>query len=93
MAESALSIHRELVRLTALRARRPPHLPHASPARPPRADGAVAGPAEGPLQHVVAAVSVAALAYRVCPEAETEIAQKALATAGEISDRMALVAG
>ncbi|WP_405631849.1 hypothetical protein OG933_39375 [Streptomyces sp. NBC_00016] len=42
---------------------------------------------------MVAAVSVAALAYRVCPEAETEIAQKALATAGEISDRMALVAG
>ncbi|WUP39388.1 hypothetical protein OHU10_02290 [Streptomyces europaeiscabiei] len=44
-------------------------------------------------KQVVAAVSVAAPACRVHPEAETEIAQKVLTTAGDISDRMAVAAG
>ena len=41
---------------------------------------------------VVAAVSVAALASRLYPEAEAEVAQKLLTTAGEISERLALAA-
>ncbi|WP_189265482.1 IclR family transcriptional regulator [Streptomyces fuscichromogenes] len=41
---------------------------------------------------VVAAVSVAALASRLYPEAEAEVAQKVLAVAGEISERLALAA-
>ncbi len=42
---------------------------------------------------MVAAVSVVAPACRVHPEAETEIAQKVLTTAGDISDRTAVAAG
>ncbi|GAA3767650.1 IclR family transcriptional regulator [Streptomyces phyllanthi] len=53
----------------------------------------VAAPIRDENKNVVAAVSVAALASRVYPEAEAEIAQKVLATAQEISDRMAVVAG
>lgn len=53
----------------------------------------IAAPIRDENEQVVAAVSVAALASRVYPEAETEIAQKVLATAVEISDRMAVVAG
>ncbi|MEV3914653.1 IclR family transcriptional regulator C-terminal domain-containing protein [Streptomyces canus] len=53
----------------------------------------IAAPIRDENKQVVAAVSVAALASRVYPEAETEIAQKVLATAQEISDRMAVVAG
>ncbi|MFK4099307.1 IclR family transcriptional regulator [Streptomyces sp. NPDC019531] len=53
----------------------------------------IAAPIRDENKQVVAAVSVAALASRVYPEAETEIAQKVLATAAEISDRMAVVAG
>jgi DNA-binding IclR family transcriptional regulator len=53
----------------------------------------IAAPIRDENKQVVAAVSVAALASRVYPEAETEIAQKVLATAVEISDRMAVVAG
>lgn len=41
---------------------------------------------------VVAALSVAALASRLHPEAEAEVAQKLLAMAGEISERLALAA-
>ncbi|MDN3028055.1 hypothetical protein [Streptomyces sp. S.PB5] len=41
----------------------------------------------------MAAVSVAALASRVYPEAEAEIAQKVQRTAREISERMTVVAG
>ena len=44
-------------------------------------------------KQVVAAVSMAAPACRVHPEAETEIAQKVLTTAGDICDRMAVAAG
>ena len=50
-------------------------------------------PQARPVIEVLAAVSVAALASRVYPEAEAEIAQKVLATAGEISERMVVVAG
>jgi DNA-binding IclR family transcriptional regulator len=53
----------------------------------------IAAPIRDEHGHVVAAVSVAALASRAYPEAEVEIAQKVLATSGEISDRMTLVAG
>ncbi|SHH38693.1 IclR family transcriptional regulator [Streptomyces sp. 3214.6] len=53
----------------------------------------IAAPIRDENKQVVAAVSVAALASRVYPEAEAEIAQKVLATAHEISDRMAVVAG
>ncbi|KUM81300.1 IclR family transcriptional regulator [Streptomyces griseorubiginosus] len=53
----------------------------------------IAAPIRDENKQVVAAVSVAALASRVYPEAETEIAQKVLATAQEISERMAVVAG
>ncbi|MFD9331752.1 IclR family transcriptional regulator [Streptomyces sp. NPDC060065] len=53
----------------------------------------IAAPIRDENKQVIAAVSVAALASRVYPEAETEIAQKVLATASEISDRMAVVAG
>lgn len=53
----------------------------------------IAAPIRDENKQVVAAVSVAALASRVYPEAETEIAQKVLTTADEISDRMAVVAG
>ncbi len=41
---------------------------------------------------VMAAVSVAALASRLYPEAEAEVAQKLLTTAAEISERLALAA-
>ncbi|KUO12959.1 IclR family transcriptional regulator [Streptomyces griseoruber] len=53
----------------------------------------IAAPIRDENKQVVAAVSVAALASRIYPEAETEIAQKVLTTADEISDRMAVVAG
>jgi DNA-binding IclR family transcriptional regulator len=53
----------------------------------------IAAPIRDENKQVVAAVSVAALASRVYPEAEAEIAQKVLATAQGISDRMAVVAG
>ncbi|MDG5809411.1 IclR family transcriptional regulator [Streptomyces ossamyceticus] len=53
----------------------------------------IAAPIRDENKQVIAAVSVAALASRVYPEAETEIAQKVLATAQEISERMAVVAG
>lgn len=53
----------------------------------------IAAPIRDENKQVIAAVSVAALASRIYPEAETEIAQKVLATAVEISDRMAVVAG
>ncbi len=53
----------------------------------------IAAPIRDVSKQVVAAVSVAALASRVYPEAEAEIAQKVLATAQEISDQMAIVAG
>ncbi|MFF7986888.1 IclR family transcriptional regulator [Streptomyces sp. NPDC007901] len=53
----------------------------------------IAAPIRDENKQVVAAVSVAALASRVYPEAEAEIAQKVLATAGEISERMVVVAG
>ncbi|MGW4214476.1 IclR family transcriptional regulator [Lentzea sp. NPDC004789] len=53
----------------------------------------IAAPIRDEDEHVVAAVSVVALASRVYPEAETEIAQNVLATAQEISDLIAVVAG
>jgi len=53
----------------------------------------IAAPIRDEHGHVTAAVSVAALASRVYPEAEGEYAQKVLATAREISDRMTVVAG
>ncbi|SPF02801.1 IclR family transcriptional regulator [Streptomyces sp. MA5143a] len=53
----------------------------------------LAAPIRDENKQVVAAVSVAALASRIYPEAEGEIAQKVLSTAREISDRMAVVAG
>lgn len=53
----------------------------------------IAAPIRDENKQVVAAVSVAALASRVYPEAETEIAQKVLAAASKISDRMAMIAG
>lgn len=53
----------------------------------------IAAPIRDENENVVAAVSVAALASRVYPEAEAEIAQKVLTTAREISDRMTVIAG
>ncbi|MGW2047654.1 IclR family transcriptional regulator domain-containing protein [Streptomyces sp. NPDC001858] len=53
----------------------------------------IAAPIRNENEQVVTAVSVAALASRVYPEAEMEIAQKVLAAAAEISDRMAVVTG
>lgn len=53
----------------------------------------ISAPIRDADKQVVAAVGIAALASRIRPEAETEIAQKVLATAGEISVRMAVVAG
>lgn len=53
----------------------------------------IAAPIRNEEQQVAAAVSVAALASRVYPEAETEIAHKVLDAARGISERMAVVAG
>jgi IclR family acetate operon transcriptional repressor len=53
----------------------------------------IAAPIHDEKKQVVAAVSVAALASRVFPEAEAEIAGKVLDTARDISDRLAAVAG
>ncbi|MFE2423840.1 IclR family transcriptional regulator C-terminal domain-containing protein [Streptomyces hokutonensis] len=53
----------------------------------------ISAPIRDADKQVVAAVGIAALASRIRPEAETEIARKVLATAGEISHRMAVVAG
>ncbi|MDN3028345.1 IclR family transcriptional regulator [Streptomyces sp. S.PB5] len=53
----------------------------------------IAAPVRNEKEQVVAAVSVAALASRVYPEAEAEIAQKVQRTAREISERMTVVAG
>ena len=53
----------------------------------------IAAPIRDEQGHVVAAVSVAALASRVFPEAEGEFARKVLEAAREISDRLASVAG
>lgn len=53
----------------------------------------IAAPIRNDRKNVVAAVSVAALASRVYPEAEAEVAQRVLDTAREVSDRMAVVAG
>ncbi|WP_443050345.1 IclR family transcriptional regulator domain-containing protein [Streptomyces sp. NBC_00286] len=53
----------------------------------------IAAPIRDGNGHVVAAVSVAAFASRVYPEAEAGIAQKVLDTAREIGDRMTVVAG
>ncbi|GAA3901741.1 IclR family transcriptional regulator [Streptomyces lacrimifluminis] len=50
----------------------------------------ISAPIMAPDGQVTAAVSVAALASRVYPEAEAEFAQKVRATASEISDRLAL---
>ncbi|MFF4590329.1 IclR family transcriptional regulator [Streptomyces sp. NPDC001388] len=50
----------------------------------------IAAPITAPNGQVTAAVSVAALASRVYPEAEAEFAQKVRATASEISERLAL---
>ncbi|WP_019074031.1 IclR family transcriptional regulator [Streptomyces hokutonensis] len=53
----------------------------------------VAAPIRDAEERVVAAVSVAALASRVFPEAEAELAQKVLATARKITDRLTVVGG
>ncbi|MFD4604622.1 IclR family transcriptional regulator [Streptomyces sp. NPDC058464] len=53
----------------------------------------VAAPIRDDKQRVVAAVSIAALASRVFPEAESELARKVLATAQQISDRLITVGG
>ncbi|QFR01561.1 IclR family transcriptional regulator [Streptomyces phaeolivaceus] len=53
----------------------------------------IAAPVRDDAGAVVAAVSVAALATRVYPEAEAEIAQQVLGTAQKITDRMAAVSG
>ncbi|MFF3710806.1 IclR family transcriptional regulator [Streptomyces phaeochromogenes] len=53
----------------------------------------VAAPIRNDEQQVVAAVSVAALASRVFPEAEAELAQKVLTTAQRITDRLTTVGG
>jgi DNA-binding IclR family transcriptional regulator len=50
----------------------------------------IAAPITAPNGQVTAAVSVAALASRVYPEAETEFAQKVQATASKVSERLAL---
>ncbi|WP_128378987.1 IclR family transcriptional regulator [Streptomyces cavernae] len=52
----------------------------------------VSAPIRSQGGQVVAAVSVAALASRLYPEAEAEVAQKLLTTAAEISERLALAA-
>ncbi len=52
----------------------------------------IAAPIMDQNRRVTAAVSVAALASRVYPKAETELAQKAQATAGEITERLSLTA-
>ncbi|WP_105968201.1 IclR family transcriptional regulator [Streptomyces geranii] len=52
----------------------------------------IAAPIRSQGEQVVAAVSVAALASRLYPEAEAEVAQRVLAVAGEISERLALAA-
>jgi IclR family acetate operon transcriptional repressor len=53
----------------------------------------IAAPIRDENDHVIAAVSVAALASRVRPEAETGIVERVLATARDISERIATVAG
>jgi DNA-binding IclR family transcriptional regulator len=53
----------------------------------------VAAPIRDAEHKVVAAVSVAALASRVFPEAEAELAQKVLTTAQKITDRLIAVGG
>lgn len=53
----------------------------------------IAAPIRDGDGNVVASVSVAALASRLYPEAEAEVAQRVLGAAGEISDRMKVVAG
>ncbi|MGW1620819.1 IclR family transcriptional regulator [Streptomyces sp. NPDC002172] len=53
----------------------------------------VAAPIRNAERKVVAAVSVAALASRVFPEAEAELAQKVLTTAQRITDRLITVGG
>jgi DNA-binding IclR family transcriptional regulator len=50
----------------------------------------IAAPIKAPDGQVTAAVSVAALASRVYPEAEAEFAQKVRATASKISECLAL---
>lgn len=53
----------------------------------------IAAPIRDQDGQVVAAVSVAALASRVYPEAEADLAHRVLATAHDISERMTMVAG
>ena len=53
----------------------------------------IAAPIRDENSRVVAAVSVAALSSRVNPEAEAEIVKRVLATARDISERIATVAG
>lgn len=53
----------------------------------------VAAPVRDEHQQVVAAVSIAALASRVFPEAEAELAGKVQETAREISERLTAVGG
>ncbi|WP_200304739.1 IclR family transcriptional regulator [Streptomyces adelaidensis] len=53
----------------------------------------IAAPVRDEQKQVVAAVSIAALASRVFPEAEAELARKVRETAQEISDRLVAVGG
>lgn len=53
----------------------------------------VAAPVRDEQQQVVAAVSIAALASRVFPEAEAELARKVQETAREIGERLTAVGG
>ena len=53
----------------------------------------VAAPVRVEQQQAVAAVSIAALASRVFPEAEAELARKVQETAREISERLTAVGG